>query len=594
MILLEPTGIEGYEQTLMSEPGVLTSFVDYCYENYPADQYDIILWNHGGGPAVGFGKDDRIKEFKVLSLSQMAQAFLDTKLIKGGKKFEIIDFDACVMSSVEIVTSLGDYLVISPENEPGKGQEYTTWLNAVKHDPSMNGFALGKIIVDAMMEFYTEDEGPDTEATLSVVDVENFRERLLPQLAALDELLISEAKNVGSRNNRYNFYDELYSLTESFAYSFGRDSLYDLGNLAGALSVPQSEMDNITHKQINNAENVYTGVALNILSILRDQDNSGDDVIYARGTDTMNKKVTAGCLRNADGEVVWADDDPITVSTTGLSLFFGDSAINNTKDFINEMPLAADLAQSADEKDYLTRRAVAAAYYSLIFRMGYNVSRLSDYGEKHINYRKVKSFLEFGDSWNYYEKVIDSLVAAGEFDSFEEAEDYLSLIVAQQSREVISENKVRVKQIENTDGSLTDYQVTVGNTTAQAFMSVNSSAKVKCKNADTEEFEAVMDMVYGNEFSFNQLYPVGISLTVSVSEGTLDFAEFYDSVDDTDAQIYQRLYASTSTVWSVPCMKETCFVLYDGDGEVTVLDATWIQRWLVGLPSKDNIGKENV
>ena len=515
-----------------------------------------------------------------MSLSQNVKAFSDSSLIKDGKKFEIIDYDACIMSSVEIAAALADYadyLVISPENEPGRGQEYTTWLNAVKNDPSMNGFELSRIIVDAMMEFYTNGAGKGQDATLSVIDVQNFRERLLPSLKALDGLLISEAKNVGSRNNRFNFYDELYSLDESFAYSFGMDSLYDLGNLAGAISVPQSEMNNITQAQINRSENVYTHTALDILSVLRDDDNSGDDVIYARGTEKMKKTVAAGVIRNIDGEVVWPEDGMLKVPITGLSLFFGDDSIDNTESFVGDIPLVSEAVQSGDIKGYLDRRPVAVSYYTLITCLGVTVSRLSDNGEKYINYRKVKKELQDTGTWQSIDKMIVYLVSQGEFYSTDEAEDFLSVIVAQQSKEVISKNKVKVKQIENADGSFTDYHVVVSNTSAQAFMSVNSSVMAHCKNTDTDEFISILKMIYG-DISPDQLYPDGINVAVSVAEGQLDDADYYDSYDDTDAQFYQRLYASSSSVWSVPRTKETCFVLYDGDGSPHLADIRYLDK----------------
>ena len=53
--LVEPTGMPGYEKANMGDPETLTAFMDYCCENYPADIYDIILWDHGGGPVGGYG-----------------------------------------------------------------------------------------------------------------------------------------------------------------------------------------------------------------------------------------------------------------------------------------------------------------------------------------------------------------------------------------------------------------------------------------------------------------------------------------------------------------------------------------------------------
>ena len=253
MILLEENGIEGFEEYNLSDNELFTAFIDYCYTNYPADQYDLILWDHGGGPNWGYGHDELTNDH--FCLYELMECFGNTELIKSGGKFEIIDFDACLMGNVEVVAALGpyaDYLVISPEIEPGDGQEYTTWLNAVKEHPEMNGFEIGKIIVDALIEYYGDDY---PSATLSVVSVKNFNERLAGKLKKLDEILTSEAKKAGRLNNRYNYYDELYSLENAFIYADVSRTLYDLGNLVGALSCPQSEVNNLTPAQIADSVN---------------------------------------------------------------------------------------------------------------------------------------------------------------------------------------------------------------------------------------------------------------------------------------------------------------------------------------------------
>ena len=42
--------IQSYEKSLMTNPDNLTNFINYAYDKYPADYYDLILWDHGGGP----------------------------------------------------------------------------------------------------------------------------------------------------------------------------------------------------------------------------------------------------------------------------------------------------------------------------------------------------------------------------------------------------------------------------------------------------------------------------------------------------------------------------------------------------------------
>ena len=50
--------IEGDEEW-MSDPQTLKDFIDYSVDNFPAEKYDLILWDHGGGPTGGFAVDNR-------------------------------------------------------------------------------------------------------------------------------------------------------------------------------------------------------------------------------------------------------------------------------------------------------------------------------------------------------------------------------------------------------------------------------------------------------------------------------------------------------------------------------------------------------
>lgn len=58
LVLLDGDGITGAEGTavaakdkLMSDPQTLKAFINNGVENFPAKKYDLILWDHGGGPA---------------------------------------------------------------------------------------------------------------------------------------------------------------------------------------------------------------------------------------------------------------------------------------------------------------------------------------------------------------------------------------------------------------------------------------------------------------------------------------------------------------------------------------------------------------
>ena len=580
MTLLEETGLPGLEQKQISSKEVLTSFVDYCYDNYPADQYDIILWNHGGGPCDGFGFDNT---GNILSMADLMNAFGDCSLIQDGKHFEMINFDACIMGNTEITTELAaytDYFVYSAESEPGDGQEYEGWLNALQQDPSMNGFDLGRKIVDNTLDYYSKKS---FNVTLSVVDVKNYNERLLPQLEKLDELLISEAKETGTMNGRYNFYDELYSLDGSYSYSSGSCSLYDLGNLAGALSVPQSEANNISSEDYNNARNIYTDTALEILGILRDQDNSGDDVIYSRETKNSKKIINSGYTRDEDGNVIWpGESGRIEIMTTGISITFPDNDPYSAFCFF----YSADntLSAFADDraKNYYHQRLTTIAYYSLISELGRSVSAMTDKGYDKIDIDTVSGYISEikGLDAGLFEYIKKWLVSSGEFAGEDELNKYISDIISQQYAEVVSKDKVRVQKIINQDGSSDSYKVTVTDSSAQAFMSVDASVKLTFHPFDYGYFKDFIESVYGN-YSAEQLYPDGIEMVASETAGDLDIIPYIDDLyeSETDPEkMYQRMYASTTSEWKVPCMSSEVDVIVDGSGTSHIADLNYLDK----------------
>lgn len=43
----------------MTKPENLTSFIQYCTSNYPANRNELILWDHGGGSITGYGYDEK-------------------------------------------------------------------------------------------------------------------------------------------------------------------------------------------------------------------------------------------------------------------------------------------------------------------------------------------------------------------------------------------------------------------------------------------------------------------------------------------------------------------------------------------------------
>ena len=109
----------------MGAAETLTAFLDFCAENYPADHYGLIFWDHGAGPLWGYGSDE-LFDSDALLLSEMDSALAASAF--SGKRLDFVGFDACLMASAEsmgVWSKYADYYVGSEELEPGNGWDYS-------------------------------------------------------------------------------------------------------------------------------------------------------------------------------------------------------------------------------------------------------------------------------------------------------------------------------------------------------------------------------------------------------------------------------------------------------------------------------------
>ncbi|KUO66616.1 MAG: hypothetical protein APF84_04050 [Gracilibacter sp. BRH_c7a] len=151
----------------MGEADTLGSFLEWGVEEYPADKYMCLIWNHGGGSVTGVAFDE-LFEKDSLDIRELAEG-----IAAPGVQFEIIGFDTCLMSTLETAAALapyGRYMVASQEIEPGTGWDYTAWLKYLSENPAKDGLAVGKVICDTYFEKCKRSES-DALATLSVIDL---------------------------------------------------------------------------------------------------------------------------------------------------------------------------------------------------------------------------------------------------------------------------------------------------------------------------------------------------------------------------------------------------------------------------------------
>ena len=149
-----------------TSPDTLADFISWGAENYPANRYILIFWDHGAGPVYGFGYDEHQSEDSVLTIDE-----IQTAIRQSGIYFDIIGMDSCIMSSLELCCAMYnycDYMILSEDFESGYGWSYTGWLNALSENSSISSEELGKIIVDDMIA--DNEENGEGASTLALID----------------------------------------------------------------------------------------------------------------------------------------------------------------------------------------------------------------------------------------------------------------------------------------------------------------------------------------------------------------------------------------------------------------------------------------
>ena len=142
-------------QVNSADGATLADFGTWAAQNYPADHYGLVMWDHGGGWSM-IASDDTLGPAGI-SMPAFSQA-LDTITKASGQKFDFIGFDACLMAQLPVAVTIqpyADYEIAAEELVPGFGWDYTPALKALAANPSLPVPDFGKAEVDAFNTLYT-------------------------------------------------------------------------------------------------------------------------------------------------------------------------------------------------------------------------------------------------------------------------------------------------------------------------------------------------------------------------------------------------------------------------------------------------------
>lgn len=560
-------GAENYEW--MTEPEVLKAFINYGVESFPAEKYDLILWDHGGGPTGGFGSDEH-SNGGSLSIMDLKDALSDNAVTKNGGTFDFIDFDACLMSCVELIYGFADYMdyyIASPEVEPGYGQDYEGWLNALGSSeegkgPAMDTFELGTIIVDDFYEFYETGYGSAQEGTLAVIDVDKLtNSRLMECLVNLNGIMQDQIK-YGS------YYDEIWSIAKSLHY--GSSSFVDLGNLLSQLGYSFWETDYTNLKKDGiDLSNTYSGFARQALNIIQDE-----TIIYSKGTSGIR---TEKQYYTFDRGLVYDSQ-----GTSGLYIYMPDTdKLRDYTEYYSWMSrMAASFPDGDDSKDFrkefFNKHLETVGQYVLISMFGATITEMlsQGYEKDEINYDSIKAVLMSSDEESMMPDSTWDLIVLPWIESLggEEALlDWFQYLIENQVEEAVSPDNISSVPVETENGS--GYEITISDAKKQIYKNVeyNVIAELPAiKKYLSEPGNEEIQMLYNwlpEQLTLGQIN--------GVIQKNFEEEDYEKAVD--------WLFDKTS-VWNLDEFENKWYALKDAEGKLHVTAAE-VQGEVIAVPA---------
>ncbi len=189
---ISSTVVEQIGEVDMGDPAVLSDFVMWAHENYPAEHYALVLWDHGdtwyadqpaGDPLDGIhemvSSDDTSGSYLSIAEGDLIVALTDIVAARG--PVDVVAFDACSMASWEVAHSLQGLALTMA------AAETTTGMNGYMYDSIialMRDVAADPDARDVAIEFArsaVEDGGENTHSAFDLT-------AMGPLAAAMDDL----------------------------------------------------------------------------------------------------------------------------------------------------------------------------------------------------------------------------------------------------------------------------------------------------------------------------------------------------------------------------------------------------------------------
>lgn len=172
-----------YPEMNTGDGATFTFFLDEIGSRYPAQNMCIVPWDHGGS-WIGFCSEDAPTK-DIITMEEFSTALAEAAL-----PIDILAFDACIMSSVEVayeasLSGTVKYMVASEMYVPFDGFPYDLMLTPLMANPS----ATPEELCDMMLAGWDAYYHYGRQVNLVVTDVEAFGDALPAFQAWSDALL---------------------------------------------------------------------------------------------------------------------------------------------------------------------------------------------------------------------------------------------------------------------------------------------------------------------------------------------------------------------------------------------------------------------
>ena len=229
-------------QANMGDQSTFQSFLEWGVNNYPADRYGVIMWNHGGAMS-GCCYDDNYDSYdeaptgNVLTPKELSNAATNARANCGlTDKFEFIAYDACLMAVQDIAEWNShdfNYMISSQETEWSDGYSYDKWLPTLYNNGNPGNADTVTVLSkvgDTFMDHMENDKGK-YDQTQSVYDL-SYMSSYLSAWESMTESLTSIINNQTKFNTFKSYIQQ--------ALTYG-DGDYEVFDVKGAIEAMQTE-----------------------------------------------------------------------------------------------------------------------------------------------------------------------------------------------------------------------------------------------------------------------------------------------------------------------------------------------------------------